>query len=858
MPSWLKRRFRGASLATGSNAHDGDLVEVLYEKHTSSKFANNDVEYWPRNIIHDFITEETVRHELSKTKGKPKSKEDVVKFILEGHGRMLFTLAVVTAKHQPDKMLEIMRFFMGQKDRTVSPEVIINEPNWLIPEDLKERDRRLWNIMLAKDCCEYQWKVLVPIFSTEQAYYNFGKRTILPFTSLSTVDEGRGGFSKVHQVEIQPGHFDDPSRSRSEWPKCFAVKEIIPPDAEERQKITQSFGNEARTLKKMNNDNSTSNHIIRFITAFTMGNIGSPKDYYLIFEWADGGSLEDLFSKELVPVLSGELVKHVAVQLRGLAGALKATHDAGIRHGDLKPGNILRFCATEENIIGTLKIGDWGLARYHSEATVLRKEKGHHTTTRYGTPFYEPPEVELNDVKLLGRQYDVWSMGCIILEIMIWLLYNHSGVQQFHADVKGDSKNGEPCYECEPATGTDTGLPSKAKLRPIVLQWMDYIEKEPICDQKTALGALLTLVKNSLLVVELPKLMGETRETRDIGYLDPSVAEPSSSQLAEAQATPRFTALLQAPTVIGEPMVRGLARARATSEELVRKMADDILDDEDRSEDYWLSEGLRRPMPSFTIALPQKLLSPQPSSRQVATRDQRFLDNVWDTHLDNDFASKVLSRIRDSPTLSLPKLREPANLCSNCQKFDFFSTLGFAVEYSPGELKALHPNCQASDATPKSMPIRVINVGRDGDESVRLWKPSPEDKEDYIALSYSWGHQPYFVTTVETLKKHMEGINIVDLPATFRDAIAITRALGKRYLWIDGLCIIQGPGGDFHLQAKSMETVFSSAYCVLAASRAHHQANGFLGPRRERDYVTIKEKGPRAPRFYICENIDNF
>ncbi|KAK0714711.1 hypothetical protein B0H67DRAFT_220442 [Lasiosphaeris hirsuta] len=54
-----------------------------------------------------------------------------------------------------------------------------------------------------------------------------------------------------------------------------------------------------------------------------------------------------------------------------------------------------------------------------------------------------------------------------------------------------------------------------------------------------------------------------------------------------------------------------------------------------------------------------------------------------------------------------------------------------------------------------------------------------------------------------------------------------------------------------------METVFSSAYCVLAASRAHNQTDGFLHPRRERDCVMMRE-GPRGPPFYICEDIDDF
>jgi hypothetical protein len=155
------------------------------------------------------------------------------------------------------------------------------------------------------------------------------------------------------------------------------------------------------------------------------------------------------------------------------------------------------------------------------------------------------------------------------------------------------------------------------------------------------------------------------------------------------------------------------------------------------------------------------------------------------------------------------------------------------------------------------MPTRVIDVGQDGDESVRLLEVDWDNTSEYIALSHPWGHEPHFVTNVNNLKQHKEGIKLTDLPATFRDAVLTTRALSKQYLWIDSICIIQGRGGDFHVQAKKMETVFSSAYCVLAASRAYNQVDGFLEPRCKRDYVTMSEGLDRTP-FYVCENIDDF
>jgi hypothetical protein len=175
--------------------------------------------------------------------------------------------------------------------------------------------------------------------------------------------------------------------------------------------------------------------------------------------------------------------------------------------------------------------------------------------------------------------------------------------------------------------------------------------------------------------------------------------------------------------------------------------------------------------------------------------------------------------------------------------------------------KNAHPNCHSdmNSGISKSwcLPKRLIDVGEVGEDHVRLWETSPEDRCEYIALSHPWGPEPHFVTTIENMEKHKKAIEIANLPATFRDAVVTTRALGLRHLWIDSICINQGRGGDFDSQAPTMETVFSSAYCVIAASRARSQADGFLQDPRKREYVTLRRSVYDAP-FYVCENVDDF
>jgi serine/threonine protein kinase len=143
----------------------------------------------------------------------------------------------------------------------------------------------------------------------------------------------------------------------------------------------------------------------------------------MLFEWADGGNLVDFWMDNPQPQMTPETMKQTVMQFRGLAGALCAAHNYGphtgesgisLRHGDLKPENLLRF--QNDSTLGTLKIGDWGLARDHHARTALRQSR---TQTRYGTRLYEPPEIWIglspednqDEAPLrISRLYDVWSI----------------------------------------------------------------------------------------------------------------------------------------------------------------------------------------------------------------------------------------------------------------------------------------------------------------------------------------------------------------------------------------------------------------------------------------------------------------
>jgi hypothetical protein len=175
-----------------------------------------------------------------------------------------------------------------------------------------------------------------------------------------------------------------------------------------------------------------------------------------------------------------------------------------------------------------------------------------------------------------------------------------------------------------------------------------------------------------------------------------------------------------------------------------------------------------------------------------------------------------------------------------------------------------HTGCQIQHTN--KLPTRLIDVGSLTSPMLRLVETQHETvlSPHYIALSHPWGDTGAYKAFVtlrkddsnsgHDLPRFKVSIPYDDLPKTFRHAVDCTRKLNIRYLWIDSICIIQGKDSDFPDEAKRMEDVYSGAYCVVAASRAGDQRDGFLGARPQRRHVTFQHDKP----FHVCQTIDRF
>ncbi|KFZ24447.1 hypothetical protein V502_01074, partial [Pseudogymnoascus sp. VKM F-4520 (FW-2644)] len=72
---------------------------------------------------------------------------------------------------------------------------------------------------------------------------------------------------------------------------------------------------------------------------------------------------------------------------------------------------------------------------------------------------------------------------------------------------------------------------------------------------------------------------------------------------------------------------------------------------------------------------------------------------------------------------------------------------------------------------------------------------------------------------------------------TFQDAIAVTRALGYEFIWIDSLCIIQDSRDDWNHEEPLMQAVYRGAVFNIAATAS---ANGDGGLFRSREVPPIE------------------
>jgi serine/threonine protein kinase len=165
------------------------------------------------------------------------------------------------------------------------------------------------------------------------------------------------------------------------------------------------------------------NHLVTLLATFTFH-----KRHYFLFPYAEYALDRYRKYKERNPKMAIGAVRWVAKQCSEIKAGIDAIHEPPPmslqgpdekkygRHGDIKPDNILWF-STSSDPKGILDISDMGLS-------ALNLEKSRSGLARYDiprVPGHTPPECDVRDGKI-SRAYDIWTLGCLFLELLTRLL----------------------------------------------------------------------------------------------------------------------------------------------------------------------------------------------------------------------------------------------------------------------------------------------------------------------------------------------------------------------------------------------------------------------------------------------------
>jgi serine/threonine protein kinase len=201
-------------------------------------------------------------------------------------------------------------------------------------------------------------------------------------------------------------------------------------------KTERGFENERHTLStitKVPHDNITAH-----LASWTQSD-----KFYMLFPCAEM-NLRQFWQTWPRPELHNKVVGWLLSQFKGLADGVRHIHNLGPAnlspkslgknllasessrtgfHHDLKPENILVFTQVSglnrppslSDFI--LKISDFGTAKIN---TVLSGADHTHYTSNlsFGDSAYGAPDFALEG--RTSRPYDIWSLGCIFLEMMLW------------------------------------------------------------------------------------------------------------------------------------------------------------------------------------------------------------------------------------------------------------------------------------------------------------------------------------------------------------------------------------------------------------------------------------------------------
>ncbi|KAL8872717.1 MAG: hypothetical protein Q9174_001695 [Haloplaca sp. 1 TL-2023] len=231
-------------------------------------------------------------------------------------------------------------------------------------------------------------------------------QTAVPFSKPKKI--GQGTFGKVFKARTQDGHVENALNDE------IAYKRICLPNG---QIETSS---EVNALRARQHD-----HILQVLDTFVQAAMSGVNYLYIVTPFARGGDMEAWMTSNETPNVPPNLNdqicgRHFLLEsITSIVEAVAYCHAEidGIwcGHYDIKPRNILLF---QDNAGRWLwKLGDFGLS-------TIKEDRDVGTGGNVGTRQYQPPESDTeSDSHLHGPSFDVFSTGCIVLQLATLLVF---------------------------------------------------------------------------------------------------------------------------------------------------------------------------------------------------------------------------------------------------------------------------------------------------------------------------------------------------------------------------------------------------------------------------------------------------
>ncbi|MFC2155523.1 protein kinase [Acidobacteriota bacterium] len=175
--------------------------------------------------------------------------------------------------------------------------------------------------------------------------------------------------------------------------KRIVVLKFLPREYTRDEVARERFKREAQAAAALNNPNIVTIHEINDYE----GHI------YIVMEYVPGLSLDEKITKKRIPENLPLQMDEILETATQICRGLKAAHESGIVHRDIKPQNILI------NNDGIVKILDFGVAKLKGTKKITKEY------ATVGTVHYMAPEQI--KTKNVDQRADIWSLGVVLYEI---------------------------------------------------------------------------------------------------------------------------------------------------------------------------------------------------------------------------------------------------------------------------------------------------------------------------------------------------------------------------------------------------------------------------------------------------------